>query len=130
MTPAVCLAVGIHAVESWSQGFQWRVAACVGSQGRKGAATCMTHTLMQTPTGKTFELRRSEARDGRGKAMGDRAWQQLFLGLSLDRHRARAGLLPFPKAVPPPPPPSEDRTKVHTPACTTFCDVCEHGARV
>jgi uncharacterized protein YbjT (DUF2867 family) len=61
--------------------------------------------------GKTFELRRSEARDGRGKGMSERAWQQLFLRLSADRHRARAGLLPFPKAVPPPPPPSEDRTK-------------------
>lgn len=63
--------------------------------------------------GKTFELRRSEARDGRGKDMSERAWQQLFLGLSADRHRARAGLLPFPKAVPPPPPPSEERAKVH-----------------
>jgi hypothetical protein len=73
-------------------------------------------------TGKTFELRRSEARDGRGKGMSERAWQQLFLGLSADRHRARAGLLPFPKAVPPPPPPSEDRTKVHGVSCTTCCD--------
>jgi hypothetical protein len=69
--------------------------------------------------GKTFELRRSEARDGRGKAMSERAWQQLFLGLSPDRHRARAGLLPFPKAVPPPPPPSEERAKVQTMLCTT-----------
>lgn len=59
--------------------------------------------------GKTFELRRSEARDGRGKGMDARSWRQLFLGLALDRHRARVGLLPFPKAVPPPPPPSEER---------------------
>ncbi len=48
--------------------------------------------------GKTFEVRRSEAADARGKAMTPSAFQQLFLGLALDRHRARIGLLPFPKA--------------------------------
>ncbi len=61
------------------------------------------------PTGKTFEVRRSEAADARGKSMTHRAFQQLFLQLAQDRHRPRVGLWPFPKAVPPPPPPTEER---------------------
>ena len=62
--------------------------------------------------GKTFEARRSEAADARGRPMGPRHLTQAFLGLVEDRHRPRVGLWPFPKAVPPPPPPTEQRKQV------------------
>ena len=45
--------------------------------------------------------------------------ERLFLRLTLDRHRPRLLLPPFPKAVPPPPPPSKERLEVRMGArCT------------
>jgi hypothetical protein len=95
------------------QGVQRCVAGAFVGIRSPHKSSCVCDPYLFTHSGKTFEVRRSEARDSRGRGMSERAWQQLFLGLSLDRHRARVGLFPFPKAVPPPPPPSEDRTKVH-----------------
>lgn len=72
--------------------------------------------------GKTFEARRNESADARGRQMGARDFVRAFLGLAPDRHRPGAGLWPFPKAVPPPSPPTEERKQVrksttpHTPA--------------
>ncbi|KIZ06137.1 hypothetical protein MNEG_1822 [Monoraphidium neglectum] len=58
---------------------------------------------------KTFELRRNEAVDAKGKTTGPRQLTRLFLKLALDSHRWRVGLQPFPRAVPPPAPPTEER---------------------
>lgn len=58
---------------------------------------------------KTFEVRRSEALDGRGKAMTEEDYTRMFLKLAMDRHRWRVGLRPFPKYAPPPPPVTEER---------------------
>lgn len=60
-------------------------------------------------TGKTVEVRRSEASDAQGKSMADTQVQKLYLSMSKDTVRTRQGLLPFPAPVDPPAPVSEER---------------------
>lgn len=60
---------------------------------------------------KTFEVRRAESADSKGKGMSVQQYTRMFLKLGMDRNRWRVGLKPFPKAVPPPPPPSEKRVE-------------------
>lgn len=69
--------------------------------------------------GKSFEVRRCEAKDGRGRAglMTQAEFTRLFLKQSLDRNRWRVGLLPFPAYTPPPPPPTEERKNVRLSVC-------------
>lgn len=62
--------------------------------------------------GKTFEARRGESADARGRRMGARDFTRAFLSLVEDRNRPKVGLWPFPKVVPPPPPPTEERKQV------------------
>ena len=71
--------------------------------------------------GKTFEARRNESADARGRQMGARDFARAFLGLVQDRHRPRAGLWPFPKAVPPPSPPTEERKQVRKSSTVDPC---------
>ncbi|KAA6425478.1 MAG: hypothetical protein FRX49_04376 [Trebouxia sp. A1-2] len=70
-------------------------------------------TALSTPeaTGKTIEVRRSEAADAKGKSDSAAQLQRLFYSSTQDRSRAQIGLAPMPKPVPPPPPPTEERTK-------------------
>jgi len=60
--------------------------------------------LTPETVGKTFEVRRSEYIDGKGKAMTPANYNHAFLSLALDRHRWRVGLRPFPRYVDPPKP--------------------------
>ena len=60
-------------------------------------------------TGKTVEIRRSEATDAQGKSMADAQVQKLYLAMSKDTIRTRQGLLPFPAPVDPPAPVTEER---------------------
>jgi len=64
--------------------------------------------------GKTYEVRRCEAKDGRGREgpMTQAEITRLFLKQSLDRNRWRVGLQPFPAYTPPPAPPTEERKEV------------------
>lgn len=81
-----------------------------GKVSRAEAAAVIAAAL-ESPdaANKTFELRRSEALDAKGKAMTPRMMTRMFLKLAPDAHRWRVGLQPFPRAVPPPAPPSEER---------------------
>ncbi|KAL3135711.1 hypothetical protein ABBQ38_006182 [Trebouxia sp. C0009 RCD-2024] len=70
-------------------------------------------SALATPeaTGKTVEVRRSEAMGDRGKTDTAAQLQRLFYASTEDRNRAQIGLPPMPKPVPPPPPPSKERTQ-------------------
>ncbi|GFR43419.1 hypothetical protein Agub_g4500 [Astrephomene gubernaculifera] len=85
----------------------------VGQISREEVAECLTMAVnMPEAVNKTFELRRNEAAESKGKRpMGRRDYNRLFLKLALDKHRWRVGLQPMPKAVPPPPPVTEKRRK-------------------
>lgn len=61
--------------------------------------------------GKTFELRRNESADSKGKDMSAALWVNLLSGVAHDVDRWHVGLPPFPKYAPPPPPATEERTK-------------------
>ncbi len=73
------------------------------------AALAAAATGLSAATNKTMEIRRSEAGDAQGKAMGDAETLRLFLGVVQDRFRAQIGLEPFPTPAPVPAPPSEER---------------------
>ncbi|GIL92972.1 hypothetical protein Vretimale_15467 [Volvox reticuliferus] len=85
----------------------------VGQISRDEVAECLAMAInMPEATGKTFELRRNEAAESKGKRpMGQKDYVRLFLKLALDKQRWRVGLRPMPKAVPPPAPVSEERRK-------------------
>lgn len=74
--------------------------------------TGLKSSMCSCNTGKTLEVRRSEARDGRDRSMTGADTERMFLSIALDRHRPQRLLPPFPKAVPPPPPPSKERMEV------------------
>ncbi len=61
---------------------------------------------------KTFEVRRDESVDAKGKEMTPRDTLRLFLGLVEDRHRVRVGLNPFPMPAKAPAPVTDERKKV------------------
>lgn len=69
-------------------------------------------TQLPSAANKTVELRRSEALDGKGKAMGSGDVLRLFLGAVEDRKRVGAGLEPFPAPAPVPAPVTMERKKV------------------
>jgi len=73
------------------------------------AALAAAATGMSAATNKTLEIRRSEAGDAQGKAMGPEETLRLFLGAVQDRLRAQIGLEPFPTPAAPPAAPSEER---------------------
>lgn len=81
-----------------------------GKISRQEVAKVVAEAL-NTPfaTGKTFEVRRSEAADGKGSAMTSARLRRALLQLVEDRVRPDVGLWPFPKVVAPPPPPTEER---------------------
>ncbi|GIL67255.1 hypothetical protein Vafri_20690 [Volvox africanus] len=85
----------------------------VGQISRDEVAECLVMAInMPEATGKTYELRRNEAAESKGKRpMGQRDYVRLFLKLALDKHRWRVGLQPMPRAVPPPAPVTEERRK-------------------
>jgi hypothetical protein len=60
-------------------------------------------------SGKTVEIRRSEATDAQSKSMPDQEVKLLYLNAARDSIRTRKGLLPFPAPVAPPPPVSQER---------------------
>lgn len=68
----------------------------------------------QQSAGKTFEVRRCEARDSKGRTapMAGPEFMRLLLKLVPDRNRWRTGLRPFPVYTPPPAPPTEQRKQV------------------
>uniref|UniRef100_A0A7S0RVS8 NAD(P)-binding domain-containing protein n=1 Tax=Chlamydomonas leiostraca TaxID=1034604 RepID=A0A7S0RVS8_9CHLO len=83
-----------------------------GSISRDEAADVLVAALTSPEAvGKTFEVRRGEALDARGKSMNPAAYTRMFLRLALDRNRWRVGLPPFPKYAPPPAPVTEERTQ-------------------
>ncbi|EFJ53199.1 hypothetical protein VOLCADRAFT_102805 [Volvox carteri f. nagariensis] len=85
----------------------------VGQISREEVAECLVMAVsMPEATGKTFELRRNEAAESKGKRpMGRQDYVRLFLKLALDKHRWRVGLQPMPKPVPPPSPVTEERRR-------------------
>ncbi|KAG2502015.1 hypothetical protein HYH03_000510 [Edaphochlamys debaryana] len=84
-----------------------------GMISRDEAAALMAAALNSPEAvGKTFEVRRNEGPESKGKrSMASRDYLRLFLKLAQDKHRWRVGLQPMPKAVPPPPPVTEERRK-------------------
>ncbi|KAG2439443.1 hypothetical protein HXX76_004799 [Chlamydomonas incerta] len=83
----------------------------IGQISREEVAECMAMAAnMPESAYKTFELRRNEGPESKGKrAAVRRDFQRLFLKLSQDKYRWRVGLQPMPKAVPPPPPVTDER---------------------
>ncbi|GLC44733.1 hypothetical protein PLESTB_000970600 [Pleodorina starrii] len=83
----------------------------IGQISRDEVADCLAMAVaMPEAAGKTFELRRNEAAEGKGKRpMATRDYVRLFLKLAQDKYRWRVGLQPMPKAVPPPAPVTEER---------------------
>ena len=73
------------------------------------AALAAAATGLSAATNKTMEIRRSEAGDAQGKAMGAEDTLRLFLGTVQDRFRAKIGLEPFPTPAAPPAAPTEKR---------------------
>ncbi|KAL4536080.1 hypothetical protein Ndes2437B_g05513 [Nannochloris sp. 'desiccata'] len=73
------------------------------------AALAAAATGMAAATNKTIEIRRSEAGDAQGKAMGRAETLKLFLEAVQDRCRAQIGLEPFPTPAAPPAAPTEER---------------------
>ncbi len=73
------------------------------------ALPCLCETWWAS--GKTIEVRRSEASDAKGKSDSPAQLRRLFYTSTEDRSRVQIGLPPMPKPVPPPAPPSEERTK-------------------
>ncbi|GAB4820680.1 hypothetical protein N2152v2_007726 [Parachlorella kessleri] len=83
-----------------------------GKIGRDEVASLvLAATRLPSAANKTLEVRRSEALDGKGQAMGAGDVLRLFLGAAEDRLRARVGIEPFPAPAPPPPAPSQERKK-------------------
>jgi hypothetical protein len=81
-----------------------------GYMGRDDVADLIVATLsLPEACSKTFEVRRSEAADRKGKSMDHKQYRRMFLKLAEDRNRWRVGLGPMPKVVPPPPPPTQER---------------------
>ncbi|KAG2445282.1 hypothetical protein HYH02_008749 [Chlamydomonas schloesseri] len=83
----------------------------IGQISREEVAECLAMAAnMPESAYKTFELRRNEGPESKGKRPPTtRDFQRLFLKLSQDKYRWRVGLQPMPKAVPPPPPVTEER---------------------
>ncbi len=76
------------------------------------AALALAAAALPAAANKTVEVRRSEALDGKGKAMGDGDVLRLFLGVAEDRLRAAVGIEPFPAPALPPAPVTAERKKV------------------
>ena len=85
-----------------------------GFVNREEVAELIVQALsLSEASNKTFEVRRNEAMDARGRkqAMSSSEHRRLFFKLSEDRKRTRAGLRVFPPAVPPPPPATREQTE-------------------
>jgi uncharacterized protein YbjT (DUF2867 family) len=81
-----------------------------GKVSRAEVATVLATALsLPSAARKTFELRRQQAADAKGKEMTHGDMLRLFLGIVPDSARPRIGAEPFPAVVPPPPPPTQDR---------------------